>query len=136
VARELEHAIGPARARAESATLLDELERALLALALPPAAYRDVCAGAESWASMERMLPPLLDSVPLPLLVLDREHRVRCWNSSFIHDLEIAEDGLRGRPLGDLLHPESRDWIERQLRADHARGSRSQFGQVKLAHRP
>jgi signal transduction histidine kinase len=79
---------------------------------------------------------PIFDTVPLPLLILDHELRVRMWNRSFTQLVNGALGSLRDRPLVALLQSEGAEWAARQLRADRASFDRFAFGRVRLSAGP
>jgi signal transduction histidine kinase/CheY-like chemotaxis protein/PAS domain-containing protein len=110
--------------------------RAMLTLILPPEISRGLPAATDPWPVLEHSLAPLIDTVPAPLLILDRERHVRFSNQAFTASYGAAPEALRGRALNDLLHAECRDWVERQLRADSPLGARVQLGRVRLALAP
>jgi signal transduction histidine kinase/CheY-like chemotaxis protein/PAS domain-containing protein len=126
---------GSARRWIDRGADLASVGRAVLALILPGPLLAQAPGEADPWVALERALGPPLDSVELPMIVIDGDHRVRFWNKAFPRDCGTGTEGLRGRPLSELLSPECYDWIERQLsREDH--GPRSQFGRVTLRDRP
>ena len=87
------------------------------------------------WTALGQLGQPVFDTVPVPLLVLDRELRVRMWNRALTR-LMGEEIPLADRPLGELLGPRAREWAARQLRADRASLERFAFGEVQFSQGP
>ena len=60
--------------------------------------------GAASEPDRPVRLGTLLRHVPLGVLVLDEDHRLRTWNRAAFRMLDL-DPGDRGRPVGEVLHP-------------------------------
>jgi signal transduction histidine kinase/PAS domain-containing protein len=110
--------------------------RALLALVLPRALVARVGGADGPWSALENFGQPVFDTVPMPLLILDHQRRVRMWNRAFTRLAGESCGPLRDRPLGELLRPEGREWAERDLRPDRPAMERFAFGSVRLAAGP
>jgi len=77
-----------------------------------------------------------LSTSPVPLVLVDREFRVLVANDAFGHRLGPAADEFAGRPITELLSPEGRNWLHRQLREEQGPRAGAQFGRVRLLAEP
>jgi len=85
---------------------------------------------------LEHALQPLLDSVPIPMIAGNRDLRVTVCNTAFELLSGRSKAVLKGRPLSDLLGPECREDLPRQLRAVDGSTRALEVGQVTLASVP
>ena len=160
VAGKLTPALGEDRAGEEAARLLDRL----LEAADPPGVAEAALSAARRWRALRvpaeaitRALasliesPPsaeqatstglgdmvrrLMDSVQTPLLLVDRQRRVRICNLAGAALLGAGPEVVEGMEFRDLFAPELREPIERLMRHEGTDGS-IQLARVRLAERP
>ncbi|HTK31465.1 MAG TPA: ATP-binding protein [Candidatus Saccharimonadaceae bacterium] len=159
VARELTPSFGAERAGEEAEALMGRLERALpdvwgvvesahesvrgwmaqglpasragravAALLLPGESLDDAAA-----PEVESVLVPLMEAVPSPLLLVDRELRIRLGNRAASALFARPASALTGTALVDWLVPATREGIARQLREGP---SGLRLVRARLAHAP
>ncbi len=87
-------------------------------------------------ANLHDPLFAFLATVDVPLVLVDREYRVRVWNPAFATLTGLPAEGLRDRPVTELLTEAGREWVRRQLRSDQGPRAGAQFGRVRLAATP
>jgi signal transduction histidine kinase/ActR/RegA family two-component response regulator/PAS domain-containing protein len=110
----------------------DALARMVLQLAVP--GMSGTVPHAVPWPGLA--LRTLVDAVPIPMIAGDRELRVTACNAAFEELVHGSNAALAGRPLSELLGPECREDLPRQLRAMDANAAALQVGRVTLASVP
>ena len=88
------------------------------------------------WTALVHLGPPVFETVPVPLLLIDRGRRVRMWNRRLMHLLGEPAPVLLDRPVEELLSPRSRDWVEHHLHTDRDSAEQFAFGDIQFAAGP
>jgi len=83
-----------------------------------------------------RALKALVDSVPIPMIAGDWDLRITACNTAFEELVHESNAALQGRPLSELLGPECREDLPRQLQAMGASPTALQVGRVTLVRVP
>jgi len=83
-----------------------------------------------------RALRAALDSIPVPMITGDGHLRVKVCNTAFEELVHESNAALEGRPLSELLGPECRKDLPRQLQAMGASPAALQVGRVTLVSVP
>ncbi len=81
-------------------------------------------------------LRAVLDSVPIPMITGDRDLRVTVCNAAFEELVHESNAALEGRPLSELLGPECREDLPRQLEAMNSGAGAMQIGRMTLVSVP
>ena len=84
----------------------------------------------------DRALKGLLDSIPMPMIVGERDLRISVCNAPFEELIHESQATLRGRPLAEILGPECREDLARRLQARDDGDGALQVGRVTLASVP
>jgi signal transduction histidine kinase/PAS domain-containing protein len=111
-----------------------DTHRALLSPVLPPDLAEGVGVSRDPWVELMPLLGPLLEAVPMPVLVADVDRRVRYSNRAFVREAGGIE--LTGRPIAEVFSPQDRGWIDEQFRGSDASAEPSPFARVTLAAEP
>jgi signal transduction histidine kinase/ActR/RegA family two-component response regulator/PAS domain-containing protein len=83
-----------------------------------------------------RALRAVLDSVPVPMITGDQDLRVTVCNAAFEELVHESNAALQGRLLSELLGPECREGLHRQLEAMNSSAGALQIGRVTLVSVP
>jgi signal transduction histidine kinase/PAS domain-containing protein len=110
----------------------DAIARIVLELAAPGV----LNATARSTPAPDRVMKSLLDSVPLPMVLGDRNLRLTTCNAAFEALLHESTDALKGRPLAELLGPDCRETLPERLRTVDANTGAFEAGRVTLVNVP
>jgi signal transduction histidine kinase/ActR/RegA family two-component response regulator/PAS domain-containing protein len=166
VTRELGATLGEVQAKAEAASLLTQLEtamqrpatltgilhatvgawikhgvpadaagRVLLAIVDSPRSAQ-LAARAAAPADFASATRPLMNAVPVPLLLIDRDARVRMANVAALELAHATDSGIEGRPLADWFKFDTPELLERSPAARPANTRAMQLGHARLISNP
>jgi signal transduction histidine kinase/CheY-like chemotaxis protein len=110
----------------------DDVHRALLSPVLPPDVFQVLHGRRDPWAEVAPQFMALLQAVPISLLLVDADRRIRVANPAAI--VENSGRSPVGEALDDVVADASREWVARQM-ADFSNES-SRFGSLRLAADP
>ncbi|MEO5618051.1 MAG: GAF domain-containing protein, partial [Candidatus Eisenbacteria bacterium] len=125
-----------------------DVHRALLSPVLPPDLFAALHGSRDPWIEVVPQFAGLLEAVPVSVLLADTNLKIRFANAEFLREEGVAAP--IGGDLTEVMAPESRDWVLRQMRpgvvaagpcaADSgdlgAAAADSRFGSVRLAANP
>ena len=74
-----------------------------------------------------------LATSPVPLVLVDLEHRMLAWNPAFGALTGRSPEGLCDRPIADLIDDAGGEWLRRQLRSDQGPRAGARFGRVRMS---
>jgi signal transduction histidine kinase/CheY-like chemotaxis protein len=93
-------------------------------------------AGVALRPELQRVIGEFLDTVDIPLALVDLEMRLQAWNEAFTRLVGLPREALTGLSVAELLSDEGRDWLQRQLRSEDGARAGAQFGRARLASDP
>jgi signal transduction histidine kinase/CheY-like chemotaxis protein/PAS domain-containing protein len=111
-----------------------DVHRALLSPVLPPDLFAVLHGTRDPWAEMVPQFAALLEAVPVSVLLADASLKVRFANAEFMREQGVAPPS--GADLSEVVTPESRDWVERQMLAGNGEPGVSRFGSIQLTGDP
>ncbi len=85
---------------------------------------------------LRAIVSEFLDTVALPLVLVDREFRLLVCNDAFATLVSLPTAGLPGRSVCEFFDDEGRDWLGRQLRIELGPQAGARFGRIHLLASP
>jgi signal transduction histidine kinase/CheY-like chemotaxis protein len=111
-----------------------DVPRALFAPALPADLFSTMDGPRDPWNELLATLGPVLEAIPLPILLVDSAARIRFANAAF--SAELGGPPPDGSSLLEVFSDESRAWLQPLLDDPDAGTRPSRFANVRLAHDP